>query len=68
MLLIPLTRHGMDEEHFKKLTKAFANTFLHVFQKLETIRKQLKNEIHEEERQFSKWKKELMFKIQNAVG
>jgi hypothetical protein len=52
--------HGMDEENFKKLTKAFANTFPHAFEKLETIRKQLKNEIHED-RQFSKWKKELMW-------
>ena len=52
--------HKMNEENFKKLTKAFANTFPHAFEKLETIRKQLKNEIHEENRQFSKWKKDLM--------
>jgi predicted transcriptional regulator len=53
--------HEMDEENFKKLTKAFTNTFPHAFEKLETIRKQLKNEIHEEGRQFSKWKKKLMW-------
>jgi predicted transcriptional regulator len=53
--------YRMDEENFKKLTIAFANTFPHAFEKLENIRKQLKNEIHEENRQFSKWKKELMW-------
>jgi hypothetical protein len=53
--------HEMDEENFKKLTRAFANTFPQAFEKLETIRKQLKNEIHEEDRQFSKWKKKLMW-------
>jgi hypothetical protein len=53
--------YGMDEENFKKLTKAFANTFPHAFEELENIRKQLKNEIHEEDRQFSKWKKKLIW-------
>ncbi|MFL6316943.1 MAG: hypothetical protein ACJ73C_09440 [Nitrososphaeraceae archaeon] len=52
--------YGMDEENFKKLTKAFANTYPYAFEKLENIRKQLKNEIHEENRQFSKWKKKLL--------
>lgn len=53
--------HEMDEENFKKLIRAFSNTFPQAFEKLETIRKQLKNEIHEEDRQFSKWKKKLMW-------
>ena len=53
--------HEMDEENFKILTKAFANTFPYAFEKLENIRKQLKNEIHEEHRQFRKWKKKLMW-------
>jgi predicted transcriptional regulator len=53
--------HVMNEENFKKLTKAFATTFPHVFEKLETIRKQLRNEIHEENRQFSKWKNKLIW-------
>ncbi|MFL6342456.1 MAG: hypothetical protein ACJ72U_13035 [Nitrososphaeraceae archaeon] len=51
--------HEMDKDNFRKLREAFAKTFPDVFKKLEDIRKGLRYQINEDNRQFRKWKKEL---------
>jgi hypothetical protein len=51
--------HEMDKGNFRKLTEAFANTFPDMFEKLEDIRKELRYQINEDNRQFREWKKEL---------
>jgi hypothetical protein len=51
--------HEMDKGNFKKLTEAFANTFPDMCEKLEDIRKGLKYQIEENNRQFREWKKEI---------
>ena len=52
--------HEMDEGSFIKLREAFAKTFPDVFKKLEDIRKGLRDQIDEENRQFHKWKQQLL--------
>jgi predicted transcriptional regulator len=39
------SRHEMDEENFKKLTEAFANTYPDIYDELEKLRKGLPDEI-----------------------